>query len=79
MAGNLLKKGDYNNTNVCEYIVDTVDEIQLLPTTTSAASGKFADDVNFKVQPPIGSTCIVGNGDNEMLVYMLFSSGWKQI
>ena len=79
MAGMLLRIGDRPNTNICEFCVDTVDEIELLPTTTKKASGKFAGDANFKMYPPIGSTCIVGNGTDEVLVYMLFSNGWKQM
>lgn len=79
MAGTLLRIGDRPNTNICEFCVDTVDEIQLLPTTTKKASGKFSDNANFKMYPPIGSTCIVGNGTDEVLVYMLFSNGWKQM
>ena len=50
-----------------------------VPTTTSRGTGKFADDASFKLYAPIGSTCIVGNGTNEVLVYMLFSNGWKQM
>ena len=79
MAGTLLRIGDRPNTNICEFCVDTVDEVQLLPTITKNASGKFSDDANFKMYPPIGSTCIVGNGTDEVLVYMLFSNGWKQM
>ena len=79
MAGTLLRIGDRPNTNICEFCVDTVDEIELLPTTNKKASGKFADHANFKMYPPIGSTCIVGNGTDEVLVYMLFSNGWKQM
>ena len=79
MAGTLLRIGDRPNTNICEFCVDTVDEVQLLPTTTKKATGKFANDANFKMNPPIGSTCIVGNGTDEVLVYMLFSNGWKQM
>lgn len=79
MAGMLLRIGDRPNTNICEFCVDTVDEVSLLPTTTSRGTGKFADDASFKLYAPMGSTCIVGNGTNEVLVYMLFSNGWKQM
>ena len=79
MAGTLLRIGDRPNTNICEFCVDTVDEVELLPTTNKNASGKFATHANFKMNPPIGSTCIVGNGTDEVLVYMLFSNGWKQM
>lgn len=79
MAGMLLKVGDSVNTNICEFCVDTVDEVSLLPTTTKSATGKFANNPNFSMNPPIGSTCIVGNGDGDLLVYMLFTNGWKEI
>lgn len=79
MAGQLLRIGDRPNISICEFCVDIVDEVKLLPTTTKKASGEFANDVSFKVCPPIGSTCIVGNGDGDVLVYMLFSNGWKQM
>lgn len=79
MAGTLLRIGDNPNINICEFCVDTVDEIQYLPTTTTKASGYFASNPNFDMYPPIGSTCIVGNGDGDLLVYMLFSNGWKEI
>lgn len=79
MAGTLLRIGDRPNTNICEFCVDTVDEIQLLPTSTKKASGKFANDTMFKMYPPIGSICTVGNGDEDILVYMLFSNGWKKM
>lgn len=79
MAGTLLRMGDRANTNICEFVVDTVDEVSLLPTTTTKGKGKFERDVHFNFCPPIGSTCIVGNGDSDLLVYMLFSNGWKQL
>ena len=56
MAGMLLRIGDRPNTNICEFCVDTVDEIQLLPTTNKNASGKFENDACFKMKHQIGST-----------------------
>lgn len=79
MAGMLLRMGDKPNTSICEYVVDSVEEIGMLPTTTTNATGIFENDISFKTKPPIGSTCIVGNGSEEILIYMLFSNGWKQI
>lgn len=79
MAGTLLRIGDRPNTNICEFCVDTIDEVSLLPTTTSRGTGKFADDASFKLYAPMGSVCVVGNGTDEVLVYMLFSNGWKQM
>ena len=49
MAGTLLRIGDRPNTNICEFCVDTIDEVSLLPTTTSRGTGKFADDASFKL------------------------------
>lgn len=79
MAGMLLRIGDRPNTNICEFCVDTVDEVELLPTTTERGKEKFANDTSFKFSVPLGSTCIVGNGDDDVLVYMLFSNGWKKL
>lgn len=80
MAGMLLRIGDSHNVkNICEFCVDTADEVALLPTTTEHGKGKFADDPSFDLCVPIGSTCIVGNGNDGVLVYMLFSDGWKQL
>lgn len=77
MPGTLLRVGDRPNTNICEFCVDTVDEIQYLPTTNSKGTGDFKRIADFNMYAPIGSTCIVGNGDADVLVYMLFSNGWK--
>ena len=74
-----LLANESDSSFICEFCVDTVDEVELLPTTNKKASGKFATHANFKMYPPIGSTCIVGNGTEEVLVYMLFSNGWKQM
>ena len=54
MAGMLLRIGNRPNTNICEFCVDTTDEVCLLPTTTSRGTGKFADDASFKLYAPIG-------------------------
>lgn len=79
MAGNLMRYANQFNTNVAEYCVDSVDEVSLLPTSTDDAKGKFANDVNFKLHPAIGSTCIVGNDGGDILIYVLFSNGWKEM
>ena len=42
MAGTLLRIGDRPNTNICEFCVDTIDEVSLLPTTTSRGTGKYS-------------------------------------
>ena len=79
MAGTLLRKGQIVNTAICEYAVDSVDDVDNLPTTTKKATGQFAYDPNFSACPPIGSTCVVGNEGGALLTYMLFSFGWKQL
>lgn len=79
MAGTLLRKGDKPNIQICEFCVDTTDEIALLPTTTRAGTGAFKDLPDFNVPAPLGSTAIVGNGDADLEVYMLFTNGWKKL
>ena len=77
MAGILTKIGEIPNVGVCEFVVDTVTEVGYLPTTTTKATGTFANDSSMDVVPTIGSTCIVGNGSDPIKIYMLFTSGWK--
>ena len=79
MAGMLLRMGDKPNVNIMEFVVDSESEIKYLPTTNSKGSGAFANNSSFNFIAPIGSTCIVGNEGGELLVYMLFSFGWKKI
>ena len=79
MAGNLIKIGNRYNTAICEYAVDEEDDIQFLPTTIEKATGKFADDPNFAICPPMGSICTVGNEGGELLVYQLYGFGWKRL
>lgn len=79
MAGILMKIGGRTNANICEYCVDTVEEVAMLPTAAKPATGLFEDVESFDIIPPIGSTCIVGNGSDDLLVYMLFSNGWKLV
>lgn len=79
MAGTLLRQGDKPNINICEFCVDAIDEVSLLPTTTSKGTGKFSSIADFNLYAPIGSTCIVGNEGDDLLIFMLFSFGWKQV
>lgn len=77
MAGMCIRYGDRANVGLYEFAVDTELEVQDLPTTTEHGKGIFE---NYKQVCPIGSTCLVGNGmDGELLVYMLFSFGWKKL
>nr|WP_024835423.1 hypothetical protein [Clostridium sp. 12(A)] len=79
MAGTLLRFGDKPNVSLCEFVIDTEEEIEYLPTTKRKASGPFSGDPHFDVYPPMGSTCCVGNENENVLIYMLFSFGWKKI
>lgn len=79
MAGILLRIGDNPNASVCEFAVDTEDEIQYLPTTQKKGNGIFENNPNFDLFPPMGSTCVVGNDGSDLLIYMLFSFGWKKL
>lgn len=63
------------NMPTCSFVIDTVDELDLLPTTTKHASGSFS---KFDHLAPIGSTCICGN-HGSMKIYMLFTDGWQEV
>lgn len=76
MAGNLSSKN--YDTGICEFYVDTTDEIAFLPTTVNKATGSFKFEARFDFFPAVGSTCVVGNEGN-MKVYILTSSGWTEI
>lgn len=78
MAGIKSKYGNDYNTPISEYILTDKAEIADLPTTTSDAKGKFADDINFKNHPAIGSVAQVIDSTG-LAVYMLSSSGWVEI
>ena len=78
MAGIKSKYGNDYNTPISEYILTDKAEIADLPTTTSDAKGKFANDVNFKNRPAIGSIAQVIDS-NSLTVYMLSNSGWVEI
>ena len=78
MAGIKSKYGNDYNTPVSEYVLTDKTEIADLPTTPSDAKGKFADDVNFKNHPAIGSVAQVIDSTG-LAVYMLSSSGWVEI
>ena len=77
MAGVAMKYGDRANIGFFEFVCDTVDEcVNDAPTTTRKGKGVFEA---YQQYAPIGSTCIVGNPDGDVKVYMLFSFGWKEI
>jgi hypothetical protein len=70
------KYGNKINAPVMEFTLDEETEIQYLPTTTDKGSGDFA---HFNQCAPVGSTAIIGNNGGDLLVYMLFSFGWKKM
>ena len=76
MAGICTRFTDKVYPKFSEFVCDTVDEVAGLPTTTTCGTGAFAQ---YNYYAPLGSTCIVGNEGGDILVYMLFSFGWKQI
>jgi hypothetical protein len=76
MAGLCTYFAGRANTSIMEFCCDEESEVQDLPTTTEHGKGVFE---NYKQCAPMGSTCLVGNDGGELLVYMLFSFGWKKI
>ena len=79
MAGVLLRYANSANPNLCEFAVDTMDDLNNLPTTTQAGTGIFENDPSFDHTVPIGSTCVVGNEGGALRTFMLFSFGWKEL
>lgn len=78
MSGIKSKYGNDYNTPVSEYILTDRADVAFLPTTTTKATGKFADDINFSSKPCIGSMCQVID-DSGLSVFMLGETGWIEI
>lgn len=76
MAGNIRSQGSYVNPKLSSFVVDTVAEIDELPTSTTVGTGKFSH-MDFTVD--VGSDCLVGNKGGDLLTYMLFGFGWREI
>ena len=77
MAGVAMKYGDRANIGFFEFVCDTIDEcVNEAPTTTSKGKGVFSAYQQFA---PMGSTLVVGNEGGDIMTFMLFSFGWKQI
>ena len=76
MAGVCTHYGDRANIGIMQFCCDSIDEVQDLPTTSEFGKGVFE---NYRQCAPLGSTCIVGNEGGKLLVYMLFSFGWKAL
>lgn len=85
MAGILAEIGGKSNINTCTFYVDSEDEVKNLPTINTRAKGSFANNPDFKMLPCIGSVCIVGRSDKDdeesdgLIIYILFTDGWKKI
>lgn len=70
------KFGGFSNISLCEFVADSVDELLSdAPTTKKKGTGNFA---NFDHYAPIGSTATVNNSGS-IVIYMLFSEGWKEM
>ena len=76
MAGIVTRYGDRANVGLMEFCCDSVSEVQDAPTTTSKGKGVFSA---YQQCAPMGSTLIVGNEGGDIMTFMLFSFGWKQI
>jgi hypothetical protein len=76
MAGLCTHVGGRANTNIMTFCCDTELEIQDLPTMTEHGKGVFED---YKQTCPMGSECYVGNEGGDLLIYKLFSFGWKKL
>ena len=76
MAGTCIRYGDKPNVRLMEFVCDTEEEVNDLPTTTSRGKGAFNSYQQFA---PMGSTCVVGNEGGGIIVYMLFDFGWKNL
>lgn len=76
MAEKCIRYRDKANTNLMEFVCDSISDLDNLPTTIKKGTGIFK---SFDQYAPIGSTCVVGNEGGDLLVYMLFSFGWKQL
>ncbi len=63
------------NLPTCNFVVDTIAELDDLPTMTKKASGSFSDFPHFA---PLGSTCLCCN-DGNVKTYTLFSKGWVEV
>ena len=64
------------NANIMTFVCDSEDEVRDLPTTTEVGKGVFAD---FTHTANLGSICQVGNDGGDLLIYELFSFGWKKL
>lgn len=67
--------GGQQNTIICSFVCDSVDEVKDLPTTKKLGSGSFSD---FNHYANIGSTVTIGNNGTTKIM-MLFSSGWQEV
>lgn len=78
MSAKILKTNQMIASGISEYAVDTLDEVDMLPTSTTPATGDLEEEFRNAPLPLIGSTCLVGN-NGDLRVFMLFSDGWMEI
>ena len=71
-----LKVVEDRTTGQFCYTVDSEIEKGYLPTTTTQATGPFADYVELQTLPALGSTCNYLDSNGDYQCAMLFSSGW---
>ena len=76
MSGICIMYGGRPNVGLMEFCCDEVSEVQDAPTTTQKGKGVFA---NYQQFAPMGSKLYVGNEGGDLMTFMLFSFGWKQI
>lgn len=60
---------------VDHFVLDTADEVQLLPTVNTSGKAPYSN----MEKAPIGSDAVVGNESGPLKVFILFSSGWKEV
>lgn len=70
MAISVKNYADRPNTQYIEFVVDTIADINLLPTTTTRAIGQY----EFLGTVPMGSSAYCFEDGK---VYGLSSTGWK--
>lgn len=76
MAGICTNFRGQANTDVSEFVCDTIEELMNdAPTMTTFGKGVFEGFNHFA---SMGSVGIVGNGGSTAY-YMLFSTGWQEV
>ncbi len=76
MAGVRNFYGNSPDAPISIFCVDTVEEVKCLPTTKVKGTGLLS---HMDYTANQGSICEVGNESGTLLVYKLFSFGWKEL